>query len=422
MSPEDSILPIKDLSIIPMAFAGERVEERLRKRGSMYWNFRIRAYVSYSGPTWDSHEYLVSFGYCMLYHHPAETSKHENRFMIDFLYAPRTIAEANRRQIEGLEPEQSRPPQGSSLLLLPPYIYGFDLHGGNWLRLHVSNISSVCWDEQAIKKLERVESGSSSLQLLVAMAQASCKMQPQSRRVAKTIFLFHGDPGTGKTLAAESLAEHVERPLYVINFVEAGTDVAKMESCLRDAFDRARAWKCVLLLEHAVTAFQGRSREYNSLQNAIVVLFLRLIEFSEGILILTTDRVGVLDDRIRSAISLAVEFKGPGFEQRLGIWRSFIGEIDFPGTTLFRDDDEPWYNLDEVARFEINSRKIRHILISAQQLASHRKRRLSWDIIHEVIGQYMSSSVGTNEERQQTDAEMGRLKIKPAADPRDTVE
>ena len=55
-----------------------------------------------------------------------------------------------------------------------------------------------------------------------------------------------------------------------------------------------------------------------------IVVFLRLLEYYEGILFLTTNRMGTFDAAFKSRIHLAIRYYPLSFETRRDLWRSFI--------------------------------------------------------------------------------------------------
>ena len=59
-SSDDSKVEISSLSVFPLCYAEPGVKQSLRQRGEMFWYFRTRAYVSYSGISADSEECIVS--------------------------------------------------------------------------------------------------------------------------------------------------------------------------------------------------------------------------------------------------------------------------------------------------------------------------------------------------------------------------
>ena len=56
--------------------------------------------------------------------------------------------------------------------------------------------------------------------------------------------LLHGPPGTGKTLTAEAVAEHLQRPLYMVGSSELSTNAPELESTLR----RILRVRCLLMI------------------------------------------------------------------------------------------------------------------------------------------------------------------------------
>ncbi|KAK6222191.1 hypothetical protein QIS74_04446 [Colletotrichum tabaci] len=117
--------------------------------------------------------------------------------------------------------------------------------------------------------------------------------------------LLHGSPGTGKTFTAELVAEIVKIPLYSVTCGDIGTNPAEVEKYLESVFHLGKIWDCVVLLDEAEVFL-----EYCTLQdlqwNALVSVFLRALEYYDGILILTTNRVGTFDEAFKSRIQLAL--------------------------------------------------------------------------------------------------------------------
>ena len=74
------------------------------------------------------------------------------------------------------------------------------------------------------------------------------------------VFVLHGPPGVGKTLTAETIAEHTQKPLYPINIGEL-TAESEIVQRLQTVFDRAARWDAVLLLDEADVLLEKRSYE-----------------------------------------------------------------------------------------------------------------------------------------------------------------
>ncbi|KAK8034171.1 hypothetical protein PG993_009166 [Apiospora rasikravindrae] len=136
----------------------------------------------------------------------------------------------------------------------------------------------------------------------------------------------HGEPGVGKTATAEAVAQWTRRPLFPMSmggFRNAYDAESKMEEILR----LAHLWGCITLLDEAdvfLTARSGSAKNYN---NELVSVFLRKIEYFNGILILTTNRIGKLDQALGSRIHLILHYKRLGLAQSLEIFRLNIQRL-----------------------------------------------------------------------------------------------
>ncbi|TVY27411.1 hypothetical protein LHYA1_G004177 [Lachnellula hyalina] len=138
--------------------------------------------------------------------------------------------------------------------------------------------------------------------------------------------LLHGVPGVGKTATAEAVAQANKKPLFVITCGDLGFSPKEVDDSLRDIFRLAHLWDCVLLLDEA-DVFLTR-REHNDLQrNALVSVFLRVLEYYSGILFLTTNRVGILDEAFKSRIHVSLYYPPLSKEQTLAIFEVNIRKL-----------------------------------------------------------------------------------------------
>jgi AAA+ superfamily predicted ATPase len=133
-----------------------------------------------------------------------------------------------------------------------------------------------------------------------------------------TTVLCAGPPGVGKTLTAEVYAEIVKRPLYRVHSGQLGLNVAAMETALKEALLRAQRWGAVMLIDEADVYIKRRQDDMT--MNAVVGVFLRVLEYFNGLLFLTTNRIDDLDEAIVSRCIALIRFHSPDAEARKRIW------------------------------------------------------------------------------------------------------
>ncbi|KAL8845635.1 MAG: hypothetical protein Q9198_011396, partial [Flavoplaca austrocitrina] len=73
------------------------------------------------------------------------------------------------------------------------------------------------------------------------------------------IMLLSGPPGVGKTLTAESVAENMRAPLYMMSAGDLGLDSQNVESSLSNVLEMSTKWNAVLLLDEADVFLEQRS-------------------------------------------------------------------------------------------------------------------------------------------------------------------
>lgn len=141
------------------------------------------------------------------------------------------------------------------------------------------------------------------------------------------IILLSGPPGVGKTLTAESVAEQMKVPLYIMAAGDLGLDPRSVENKLQDVMTMCSRWGAILLLDEADIFLEERSL-HELERNKLVSIFLRVLEYYEGIMFLTTNRVSTFDAAFQSRIHISLEYPDLDKKSRKAIWENFLKQHD----------------------------------------------------------------------------------------------
>ncbi|MBD1823537.1 ATP-binding protein [Cyanobacteria bacterium FACHB-DQ100] len=178
--------------------------------------------------------------------------------------------------------------------------------------------------------------------------------------------LFSGLPGTGKTMAAEVIAQELQLDLYQIDLSQIVSKyIGETEKNLDRIFTAAANSNAILLFDEADALFGKRSEVQDShdrYANIEIGYLLQKMEEYEGIAILTTNLRSSLDDAFVRRLRFMIDFPLPNERDRLCIW-----ERIFPAAT----PRSPDVDLSAMARrFEISGANIRNIALAAAFLAA----------------------------------------------------
>ncbi len=171
--------------------------------------------------------------------------------------------------------------------------------------------------------------------------------------------LFWGTSGSGKTLAAEVLANELKLDLYRIDLSSVVSKyIGETEKNLRRIFDAAETGGAILLFDEADALFGKRSEVKDSRDrcaNQEVSYLLQRMEAYQGLAILTTNLKDSLDNAFLRRIRFVVKFSFPDTTERALIWQQI-----FPKNT-------PTEALDfrKLARLNVAGGNIRSIALNA---------------------------------------------------------
>lgn len=176
--------------------------------------------------------------------------------------------------------------------------------------------------------------------------------------------LFAGESGTGKTMAAEVLANELSLDLYRIDLSAVVSKyIGETERNLRRLFDAADESGAILLFDEADALFGKRSEvkdSHDRYANIEVSYLLQRMEAYRGLAILTTNMKAALDQAFHRRLRFVVHFPFPDAAQREAIWRTM-----FPTSAPVEGLDYP-----KLARLHMAGGSIRNIALNAAFLAA----------------------------------------------------
>jgi hypothetical protein len=202
--------------------------------------------------------------------------------------------------------------------------------------------------------------------------------------------LFAGESGTGKTMAAEGLANELRLDLYRIDLASVVSKyIGETEKNLRQVFDAAEQSGAVLLFDEADALFGKRSEVQDShdrYANIEVSYLLQRMEAYRGLAILTTNMKSALDPAFLRRLRFIVPFPFPGPEERERIWRGvFPMESGGAGQPRrYRIAGVDRLDMAALARPGLTGGQIRNIALGAAFLAAAGNGVVTMELLREA--------------------------------------
>ena len=283
------------------------------------------------------------------------------------------------REVELLEVDENDPdyvPQIQALLPVHPYIKGFDIKKHEWQTVHSDYLEEYQWDKNLVNKLVLPDKDKNLIKILVDSTNNNVEDIVKGK-MSGVIVLATGVPGVGKTLTAEVVSEGIEKALYSVQCSQLGLNVDTVEKNLQLCLRRATRWGAILLFDEADVYITQRGQDMH--QNAIVGVFLRLLEYYRGVLFMTSNLGEIIDDAIMSRATAWIKYELPTVDNREKIWSVLSKQYQ----AEFSDKDLK--NLAE--KYEISGRTIRNLLKLASILNNSNNEKITVKTI-EFVSQY----------------------------------
>lgn len=349
------VKPIEQLTVHPVT---EAIKHALTERGRIYQRIALGAhYQQFSGQMevskWYRWTLMRASGRCMI-----DIATY-NQFKESMRYR----TESEDRSISRLAEDQ--------LWMTDPFVYGFSFVTKQWGRFPVAQVSDIQFRSDAYDQLVLDPQKKNMVRALVEDRSSGFSDIIEGKG-GGCIFLLHGEPGVGKTLTAEAVSELLQRPLYSVSVGELGTDTTSLENNLRQILDVAQIWNAVILIDEADIFLEKRGHDV--VRNALTSIFLRLTEYHQGVMFLTTNRVQTFDPAFYSRISIALRYDNLSSSARSQIWQNLLLAAGISGI-----------DCDQLGEININGRQIKNAIRLAQGIAKSENQPVGLNHLQQVI-------------------------------------
>lgn len=258
---------------------------------------------------------------------------------------------------------------------LPIYNLGIDKI---WGRAHIKNISSFEYEKDAFDYLVLDDMKKTLIQSLI---NNRCSEHKDfiSDKGNNTIFLLSGQPGVGKSLTAEATAEYLQLPLYRINVGDLGTNSEYMESVLSKIFALTERWNAIILIDEVDIFLEARC-DFNIVHNAMVSTFMKILDYNNSIIFLTTNRLSNIDPAVKSRINLLLTYanisENDQSDKRTNIWKGLLKQwnIELEKKTV-----------KQLSKHKLNGREIRNIIKTVLSLAKSSRSEMTDEYVLKTV-------------------------------------
>jgi len=182
-------------------------------------------------------------------------------------------------------------------------------------------------------------------------------------------------------ILTETIAEAAHLPLYYVGAGELERNLMDTERKLQRVLDLARAWRAIVLIDEADVFLTKRNLD-DVERNGLVSVFLRVLEYHEGVIFLTTNRINAFDAAFMSRIHLRIKYPALDAPTRAKIWQTALQTAAAGGADLDQLDDGACEALAE--KYELNGREITNLARTAHSIARSQGRTLSLELVEKL--------------------------------------
>lgn len=275
------------------------------------------------------------------------------------------------------------------LALAWPTLVGFSMTSKSWGDVAIDGLKEIDFDGSIFEKLVLPDTQKKMIKALLkhnSISGGGFRDLVEGKGEGIVLMLF-GEPGCGKTLTAEGIAELLRKPLYSVSMGTLGTTADELERRLGEILQLSARWDSLVLLDEADSFLEARSMTSSLERNAMVSVMLRLSEYHQGILFLTSNRIDSLDPAFQTRITLALRYEPLDMDGRSKVWENLLLKCGYESSMQS-------FDLRELSKPILNGREIKNALRLAMALAVDEHSNLTQEILANsvsVVSEYKGS-------------------------------
>ncbi|KAJ3257001.1 hypothetical protein HK103_004984 [Boothiomyces macroporosus] len=227
-----------------------------------------------------------------------------------------------------------------------PALVGFSFSSKSWCHVLVGGLSEIKYNDTAFDELV---------------------LDPKRKKLIKALVKFGG----------EQFEDIIQGKSGDVTMGELGTDPETMETRLQEILDLCSGWNALTLIDEADVFLEKRASS-DILRNTMVCVMLRLLEYHQGILFLTTNRVTEFDPAFESRVTVALRYDQLTVSARIQVWKNLIDRLTIPKKVES-------INWDKLGEYVLNGRQIKNAVRLAVALALDGKQPLDHDLLEETL-------------------------------------